>query len=266
MKNLKTNRKILYLILTFIIIAVFTMSMAYAVLGVTLNISGNAQVNASSWSIILDNPRITSGSVNNNSPVISNNMATFSAILNVPGDYYEFSIDVKNTGTIDAMINGVTKTPVLSANQTKYLNYVIEYQNGDSINSNQLVKAGEFVRLKVRLEFRKDLTSSDLPTSVDNLNCSFTINYVQAADGVSVNNNGINMIDFSIDGEEYAVKEGTTWGEVSISNYYFYNNNSLFCRDGEFYGMRYCLSVSPNDLIIVNKQYYTSRYGTSEPA
>ena len=93
---------------------------------------------------------------------------------------------------IDAMIDGITKTPTLTEAQAKYLNYIIEYQNGESINTKQLVAKNSFVRLKVRVEYRKDITASDLPTTSETLNLSFTVNYVQS-DGTasSVADNGV---------------------------------------------------------------------------
>ena len=96
-------------------ICVFTLTVVYAALNTVLKITGNAEIVTSNWDIKLANPIVTSGSVNNNLPVISGNKeASFTATLNNPGDFYEFSIDVVNNGSIDAMIDSVTKTPTLS--------------------------------------------------------------------------------------------------------------------------------------------------------
>ena len=193
MKNLLQNRKTLYLVFSLVLISVFTLSIAYAVLSVTLNIQGNAEVVASSWDIHLDNVKVTSGSASGIDPSITSpTTATFSTTLNMPGDFYEFTIDVVNDGSIDAMIDGVSKIPTLTETQAKYLNYIVEYQNGESINTKQLVSKNSFVRLKVRVEFRKDITASDLPTTSETLNLAFVVNYVQS-DGIgsSVTDNGV---------------------------------------------------------------------------
>ena len=90
------------------------------------------------------------------------------------------------------MIESITKEPELTEAQQKYLNYIIEYQNGESINTKQLVSKESFVRLKVRVEFRKDITASDLPTTSETLNLAFTVNYVQAEEtGTTVPDNGV---------------------------------------------------------------------------
>ena len=186
------DRKTLYIILSIVLISIFSLTIVYAALSVTLNIQGNAQVVASTWDIHLDNVKVTSGSVSGTTPSITSpTTATFSTTLNMPGDFYEFTIDVVNNGSIDAMIDSVTKEPTLTETQAKYLNYIVEYQNGESINTKQLVSKNSFVRLKVRVEFRKDVIASDLPTTSETLNLAFTVNYVQSdGSGSNVTDNG----------------------------------------------------------------------------
>ena len=187
------DRKTLYIILSIILISIFSLSIVYAALSVTLNITGTADISAASWDVHLDNVNVNTQSVSGTAPTITGGTtATFSTKLEVPGDFYEFTIDVVNDGSIDAMIESVIKTPTLTEAQAKYLNYIIEYQNGESINTKQLVSKNSFVRLKVRVEFRKDITASDLPTTSETLNLAFTVNYVQS-DGTasSVADNGV---------------------------------------------------------------------------
>ena len=190
------DRKTLYIILSIVLISIFSLTIVYAALSVTLNIIGNAEVVASSWDIHLDNVKVTSGSVSGTEPSITSpTTATFSTTLTTPGDFYEFTIDIVNSGSIDAMIDGVSKTPTLTTNQAKYLNYIVEYQNGESISTKQLVSKNSFVRLKVRVEFRKDIIASDLPTTSETLNLAFTVNYIQSdGSGSSVKDNGVQLI------------------------------------------------------------------------
>ena len=209
------DRKTLYMILSIVLISIFSLTIVYAALSVTLNIQGNAEVVASTWDIHLDNVQLNNKSVTGTAPSITSpTTATFSTTLNMPGDFYEFTIDVVNDGSIDAMIDGVTKEPTLTETQAKYLNYIIEYQNGESINTKQLVSKNSFVRLKVRVEFRKDITALDLPTTSETLNLAFTVNYVQSdGSGSSVKDNGefklINVIsgDGTKTGDEVCIGE-----------------------------------------------------------
>ena len=135
------NRKVLYTVLGIVMVSVLTLTVVYAALSTTLNINGNAEVTAASWDIYLDNVVLNSSSATTTEPtIIDKTTASFSTTLTKPGDFYEFTIDVVNNGSIDAMINNITKTPELSDTQKKYLNYIVEYQNGESITTKQLVE------------------------------------------------------------------------------------------------------------------------------
>ena len=192
--NIK-DRRILTLGLCLILICIFTLSIAYAALNAVLTIQGSAEVSAANWDIHLENPIVTSGSVNRNIPTISDNTLSFSAKLTKPGEYYEFTVDVVNAGSIDAMIENVVKTPELSAEQAKYLKYEVSYENGDNINTKQILSKGSRMPIKVRIEYRKDLNASDLPNSSLSLNLQLTLVYMQSdGSGNVVVDNG-NYID-----------------------------------------------------------------------
>ena len=188
--NIK-DRKFLYGILCIVLVSVFTLTIAYAALNAVLTISGSARVSAADWDIYLSNPRVTSGSATPNVPIVNGVTATFNTTLNMPGDFYEFVVDVVNGGDIDAMIENVVKTPELTADQAKFLKYEITYQNGESIANKQLLSKDTTVPIKVRIEYRKDLSNTDLPTGQVVLDLSLTLEYTQS-DGTAsaVTNNG----------------------------------------------------------------------------
>ena len=205
-RKINLDRKSLYVILCLVVVSVFTLSIAYAALSVTLNIVGSAQVNASNWDIHLNNVVVTNGSVNSTAPNINGvNSLNFSATLTKPGDFYEFTVDIVNGGTIDAMINNVIKTPTLTAEQAKYFKYEVSYQNGDAISIKQNITAGSTTPIKVRIEYRTDLVSSDLPNSNTTLNLGLTLEYVQSdGTGNNINNNGALAANYQI------LSEGTS--------------------------------------------------------
>ena len=105
---------------------------------------------------------------------------SFSANLVMPGDYYEFTVDVVNDGNIDAMIDSVVKTPELTSEQAKYIKYEVTYENGESISTNQTIKSGTSTPIKVMVEYRTDISSSDLPSSTTVLNLKLSLIYVQS--------------------------------------------------------------------------------------
>ena len=193
MKRILKDRKILTLSLCLIIVCVFTLTIAYAALNAVLTISGNAQVSSADWNIYLANPKVTSGSTTTDVPLIrTSNTLEFSTTLNMPGDFYEFIVDVVNDGSIDAMIENVVKNPELDSNQKKYLNYTVTYQNDESIGLNQLLAKNTTMPIKVRIEYRNDISAFDLPTGQVVLDLSLTLEYIQSdGSGTSVPNNGV---------------------------------------------------------------------------
>lgn len=217
---LRTDRKTLYIVLSIVMVLVLTLTVVYAALSITLNINGQAEVSSASWDIYLDNVKLNNQSSTTNIPTITDKTtASFSTTLNKPGDFYEFSIDVVNNGSIDAMIDSVTKTPELSDTQKKYLNYIVEYQNGEVITAKQLVSKNSFVRLKVKVEFKKDISASDLPTQSETLDLAFTVNYTQADEtGTGVPNNGKEPFKPTIISGDL----NTVGSEVAIGDEHFY--------------------------------------------
>ena len=196
MKRLNFNikdRKVLTLGLCLVAVCVFTLTIAYAALNAVLSIDGHAQVSSSDWDIYLANPKVTNGSATTTVPSIkTSSTVEFSTTLSMPGDFYEFTIDVVNAGSIDAMIENVIKTPELTADQAKFLKYEITYQNGESITTNQLLAKETSMPIKVRIEYRKDLVASDLPTGQVVLDLALTLEYTQSdGTGSSVKDNGV---------------------------------------------------------------------------
>ena len=186
-------KKNFYLI--FLLVVLIGISIGYAAMNKALNITGNSKVEKNTWNVYLDNPLVTNGSVNEDLPVVDSVTKTtvdFSATLNLPGDFYEFTVDVKNEGTIDAMIESIENTLNLTDEQKKYINYTISYQCDKELKSKQVIKSDDFVRIKIRVEYRTDIIETDLPDTYQNLDLSFTLNYVQADNtGEIINNNGI---------------------------------------------------------------------------
>ena len=219
-RKILQDRKILYLVLCIAVVSVFTLSIAYAAMSAVLEIHGNSEVVASSWDIHLENAKVKSGSVSANAPSISGTSSVgFDVELNMPGEFYEFTVDVVNDGSVDAMIDSVVKTPELTSEQAKYIKYEITYENGESISTKQTLKKGTSTPIKVRVEYRKDLVASDLPNTSTELSLKLTLVYVQSdGSGSDIPNNGaVESLVTVVSGD------GTQVGnEVCIKNECFY--------------------------------------------
>ena len=271
MKRLNFNikdRRILYGILAIVLVSVFTLTIAYAALNAVLTIQGSAQVSSADWDIHLANPRVTGGSATTDVPIIkSNNSVEFSTTLNMPGDFYEFTVDVVNDGSIDAMIEKVTKTPELTTEQAKFLKYEITYQNGESITTKQLLAKDTSMPIKVRIEYRKDLTSFDLPTGQVVLDLALELDYIQSdGTGSIVVDNGYSLIEFTIDGTLFHAIEGMTWEEWVNSKYNTINayvEGEFICLGFGINTLRYKKPVDKDDVIEGTLNYVFSSSGGS---
>lgn len=140
-------------------------------------------INDPRWSIFFENIQIVAGSVAAiQEPEIiagSKTEISYSVSLTLPREFYEFTVDVINDGTIDAMVSEVNINE-LTSEQQKYLKYTVTYSDGISIKKYDLLKAGEKEKLKIRLEFRDDINVEDLPNTDTTITLSSNTYYVQA--------------------------------------------------------------------------------------
>ena len=175
------RQRYLYAVL---IIILLTFSLGYALLTTNLNIVGTTVVKDNKWDIYFDNVQVKSGSVTASTPVIDTAKTTvsYSVTLNLPGDYFEFTVDAKNAGTIDGMISALSSklngTEITTL--PNYLEYSVSYSDGVTIQNNHLLEAGKTETYKVRVGYKKDITKDDLPSTEQTLNLSFSVTYVQS--------------------------------------------------------------------------------------
>lgn len=149
----------------------------------TLTINGTANITATSWNVYFTNVQTTSGSVVATTEPTTNGVTTteltWEVTMDTPGQFYEFNVDVQNDGTINAMIGSLSNS-TLTVEQAKYLNYIVTYSDGASIEQYDKLDAGETVTLKIRLEYRTDIDPEDLPTTANQITFVYTSDYVQA--------------------------------------------------------------------------------------
>ena len=140
-----------------IVLLILVISVGFAYLSTNLSIVGVTNVKGNTWDIHFENVQVLHSVDGNPTPTISSDKATinYTANLNVPGDYFEFTVDVVNAGTVDAMIEDiVTKINDTDiSNMPSYLDFSILYSNGVAILDNQLLEHGKSLSLKVKVEF-----------------------------------------------------------------------------------------------------------------
>ena len=185
MKNRKKNTKLILLLLLICI------TLGYAALRTQLNINGTATIPRVVWDVHFENVQNTQNCnvtpTSRTEPVAADKATTISYVVSLeePGDVYEFTVDVVNGGTIDAMIENISS----KLNDTEidnehpvpaYLDYSVTYVDDLDIEENQLLEASNSETYKVRLAFKENVDPEVLPGTATTLHLDLTVNYIQA--------------------------------------------------------------------------------------
>ena len=183
-----------------IFVLLLCMSIGYSYLLTTLNIEGTSNIKANTWDVHWENVNVKSGSVTGDQvPIAAHVMSDttqveYSVILKNPGEYYEFTVDAKNAGSLDAMVsivdtkfyesNGVTQISL-----PNYLEYEFIYSDGVNIGENHLLPANSSKTLKMTLKFKEDLDESELPSTDKTIVIRQSITYIQADESATTPEN-----------------------------------------------------------------------------
>ena len=223
MKRYKKNPTV-YLLITLLL----GITLGYAYLNTELNINGTTNITSANWSIYWDNIVFGSNNVTDvtTPATISQGLTevTFNVNFKEPGDTYEFTVDAVNDGSIDAMISTFSKG-VYAANGTTpktlpdYLEYTVTDSDGDEIIVNRLLEAGNTETYKVRVHYKEDISSSQLPSTNDNYVFKFSVTYVQADENAIKKEKIIHPLEVS------TVDTGDGLYEDGDGNYYYRGAN-----------------------------------------
>ena len=174
-----------------LLMLILLLGIGFAALTANLKINGTVDVTSSSWDVHFENVQITTGSVTATTVPTSDDATTtemtYAVNFTKPGDFYEFTTDVVNDGSIDAMVDVVTNKVYSSDGETErtlpeYLKSSVTYDDGLEILPNQLLEKQTSEKIKVRVEFRTDIDSSDLPSTADTIVFKFSGTYKQKND------------------------------------------------------------------------------------
>ena len=165
---------------------------------------------APTWNIHWENVQVKEGSVSASTPTINSaqTTVTYSVVLNIPGDYYEFTVDAVNSGTIDGMIESITSklNGATITTLPDYLEYTVSYSDGVPLATNQLLAAGTTEKYKVRIKYRDDINLNQIPASDQTLSLQFTVKYRQATSDAITPNRLYNVLKDAADEGTYAKK------------------------------------------------------------
>ena len=184
-KKRKSTYKIFFLILV-------GMTVGFAALNTTLQLIGTLNIARTTWNIHWENPTKIGGVTATQDVHLKtgdNTTVEYQVNLSNPGDYYEFTVDAKNDGTIDAMVTGISNKIYennVEVNPT-YLESTITYSDGDAIDYNHLLAASKKETYKVKVQYKTGLAADELPDSTKTYSYRFTVTYMQADEATAKN-------------------------------------------------------------------------------
>ena len=184
---MEKQRRIKMLSLSAVIIAVLGLTVAFAALSTTLNIKGSAYLDAAKWGIKFQNlsePSIVGEASDAKTAKIEKDVSIndIKVTLSKPGDSVTYTVDLVNDGDINAKIENIEKTN-LTEEQQKYITFTVKYKENDTeLKIGDILSKGQVKPLVIKIEYRKDLESSDLPKSAQGINLSYKLDFVQTDD------------------------------------------------------------------------------------
>jgi len=179
-KFVNHKKRIMYFSLFFLVLFI---SVGYAYLSRALSINGHTELRANTWNIQFENLSIKEGSVEAVTPAaIDGNTTTinYSIKLARPGNFYEFEVDLVNSGTVGAKLS-LVNIDGISSELEPFLKSSINYVTGNPVQVNDLLSPSARKRIVVRVEYSKD-DLNNLPEENISLDLELNITYTQTTD------------------------------------------------------------------------------------
>ena len=278
-KVFKKNRKLLIVFVLLLFI-----SIGYALLSQNLNINGYSKVHNSTWYIHFDNIDVKSGSVSigsgDTAATINPNDDTevsYTVTLNKPGDYYEFTVDAVNDGSIDGMVDLTSSKIKIGDNDyvditdeylPKYLKYKVSYASGGPILKNHILKAGESETYKVRIEYSRDINKTDLPSEDKTITINIDSDYIQANDSAvevppylecTYDGNMVQGAEYTNGQYTYRYMQdhdGSTWNNISNDGWGVILTNK---ESTDPVNTKFCSSINGKPIVSMKSMFYNSK-------
>lgn len=180
----ENKRKKRYIIIILLILLLMGVTVGFASLTTSLNINGISHIkHITIWDIHFENIQVTDGSVVATvKPKIDSTktIINYAVDLSSPGDFYEFTVDVCNSGEIDAKLDDLPILKGVSKEQESYVEYTINHADGSPIIVGEVIEVGESTKFQVRIAIKSDVTHEQMPTENQVLDLSVDIPYEQA--------------------------------------------------------------------------------------
>lgn len=185
---MKTDRKVKYVVIMALIVAVLGISVAFAAMNQTLSINGAANFNPASWNVRFSNlsqPTILGNARVSSQPVLTDTkIGDFVVDLSSPNDLVSYTFDVKNDGSMDAVLSTFTindpvcvgSSDVTGVNDSNIvcsnISYTLTYEDGSIINTGDSLPSGSSKKLKLTLSYN-GTTLPSASVNIKGLDISF---------------------------------------------------------------------------------------------
>ena len=179
------HRKINYRIVTIIVllVSILLMSIGYAIRSSNLVINGTTTIGENvKWDVHIENVKEIAGGIDEKyvytpASIIDKDGTYVVYDIKLPkkGDYYEFTFDVVNKGTIDAKVSSLIQFG--SEDYEEYLHYDLSYVDGDIVYGNDSLNSGETSKMKIRVTNIYETNDDEIIDKIFNL--SLMLQYVQ---------------------------------------------------------------------------------------
>ena len=203
---MKKKRKILLLIILLLAVTV-----GYAVLTTTLRINGLSHVAKATWNIHWDNVTNEAGVEATVPAHIKENtkqrVVEYEVFLPTPGDYYEFTVDAINEGTLDGKITSIVSTVNGDdiSELPEYIKYSVTYADGTEVKVGDLLKKQRNNNptrktYKIRVEYDRDKITPAILNAMDDEGETYVFTYeVQYTQLPRVSENTVAAVSFESD-------------------------------------------------------------------
>ena len=175
------KKEINYRTITIIVLlaSILFMSIGYALNSSNVMINGTTTIGEVKWDVHMANARTIGGVkdefVYTPARIVDKDGTYIVYDVKLPekGDYYEFSFDVVNEGTIDARISSLINLG--GEGHEKYLHYSLKYDDGSGVYGNDVLLKGQ----RKTMILRVTNIYEGLETVDKLFNLSLAIQYVQ---------------------------------------------------------------------------------------
>lgn len=173
-----------------LVILLLGISIGYAALTTTLVINGESTIKKVVWNIHFANTKTEDGSVSIDTahgekaayiPNTDETKVEYKVSLKQPGDFYEFTVDVVNDGTLDAKISS-RPTLLGTDGYNQYVEYTTVWNDDQtkSPDANDVIEAGHSRKARVKIKYKDDMRLEDIPDEDKVLEFTYSMNFVQA--------------------------------------------------------------------------------------